>query len=405
VTWAFWLSAALIVYTYAGYLCFLWFRARIAPRPIKKESIEPSVSIVIAVFNEAARIPAKLQMIAELDYPKDKLEIVIASDGSTDGTNELLRSLPQVKAVICPENRGKAAALNAAMAQASGEIVLFTDARQKIEPKAVRELVANFADPEVGCVSGELMFVGQGGQESGVSLYWRLEKVIRKLESATGSVVGATGAIYAVRRSLVPTLPDGTLLDDVYIPVHVVRQSHRVVFEPAARAWDEEPEAGKQEFRRKVRTLAGNYQLLQLAPWLLSWQNPQWGRFVSHKVMRLWVPFLLVINFVTAWTLYRQPVFLVIAAVQTLFYVLASIGMMTGERSSRLVSTPAAFCVLNAAAAVALFSFMRHRGAPTRMWKNNKVTQDITQSSALLNATLKNSAIASVGFPEKVDRG
>ncbi len=368
MTWVFWMSAAIIVYTYVGYACYLWLLAKIAPKPIAKAAIEPSVSIVIAIYNEATRIPAKLQTIAELDYPKEKLEIVIASDGSTDGTNKILKSSPQVKAVICPENRGKAGALNAAIAVATGELIVFTDARQTLERSAVRELAANFADPKVGCVSGELMFVGKSGQESGVSLYWRLEKVIRKLESATGSVVGATGAIYAVRRALVPVLPEGTLLDDVYVPVHVVREEQRVLFEPAARAWDEEPEAGKKEFRRKVRTLAGNYQLLQLAPWLLSWQNPQLARLVSHKLLRLLVPFLLLMNFVAAWSLAGRAGYLGFAMLQTLFYVLAAIGGMIGERSSKLVSTPAAFCVLNAAAAMALFSFVRHRSSPTSMW-------------------------------------
>src|SRR5262249_25167811 len=146
-----------------------------------------------------------------------------------------------------------------------------TDVRQEIEPAALRALVSSFGDTEVGCVSGELLFrAATGGAESGVSLYWRLEKMIRKLEAATGSVVGATGALYATRRTLVPARPEGTLLDDVYIPMSVARAGYRVVFEPAARAWDEEPRTGNHEFRRKVRTLAGNYQLVQFAPWLLT---------------------------------------------------------------------------------------------------------------------------------------
>src|SRR5208337_611205 len=152
----------------------------------------------------------------------------------------------------------------------------FTDARQKIESCALRRLMENFADAEVGCVSGELMLgnpeTGEAGE--GMGLYWRVEKKIRELESASGSVVGATGALYAVRRELLVNLPEGTILDDVYIPMQVTRQGKRVVFEPRARAWDSVNLGAEREFARKVRTLSGNYQLLQLAPWLLSGSNP-----------------------------------------------------------------------------------------------------------------------------------
>lgn len=360
------------MYTYVGYICVLWIRAQIVPMPVKKNSCEPTVSIVIAVHNEVGRIPAKFSSLLELDYPKDKLEIVIASDGSSDGTNELLQSLPNVKAVIGQQNRGKASALNAAIAVARGEVILFTDARQAIEPSALRELVAHFADPAVGCASGELMFFGKVGQESGVSVYWRLEKAIRRLESETGSVVGATGAIYAVRRSLVPFLPEGTLLDDVYIPISVVRQGYRVVFDPVARAWDEEPSAGTQEFRRKVRTLAGNYQLIDLAPWLLSWNNPQLWRVISHKLMRLIAPYLLMVNFFAVCTVRHQNGFyLSFAFLQLVFYSVAVVGTIAGRRAPKISRAPAAFCLLNAAAVVGLIQFLRFRRSPLSMWKSD----------------------------------
>ena len=204
-------------------------------------------------------------------YPAEKVEICVASDGSADETENILKGAnPAVKWTRGPR-LGKATALNEAIRLCSGDIVVFTDVRQEIERSALRELAADFADPTVGCVSGELM-LRSGGQNiaGGVSHYWRMEKAVRKLESETGSVVGATGAIYAVRRTLVPEVPAGTLLDDVYIPLAVVRQGQRVLFEPAARAWDDPTGSAVQEFRRNVRTLAGNYQLLQIAPRLCA---------------------------------------------------------------------------------------------------------------------------------------
>lgn len=375
--WLFWISVAAVAYAYVGYPLVLWVQARLHSRHIAKSPITPTISIVISVHNEAARLPSKLRNLAALDYPRERCQVVVASDGSTDGTNELLAGNHSVRSAICPVNRGKAAALNAALAVATGEIVVFTDVRQEIEISAVRELVANFADSTVGCVSGELMLrsPGSDNRENGVSMYWRLEKLIRKLEAATGSVVGATGAIYAVRRSLVPVLPEGTLLDDVYIPLAVARQQYRVVFEPAARAWDDAAAAGEQEFRRKVRTLAGNYQLLQIAPWLLSSSNRLRFRFLSHKLARLAVPFLLVSIFLSSVALWGNEFYRLVVALQAIFYLLAIIGLWT-QTSSCFTAVPASFCLLNAAAAAALFSFLRYRNSPMLLWKKDALSLD-----------------------------
>lgn len=369
--WIFWISVALVCYTYAGYPLLLWLLAKLRPRAVSKQPIEPSVSIVLAVHNEARRLITKLQNLRELDYPADRVQIIVVSDGSTDETNELLGKLECIVPVIQARNAGKAAALNAGLAVAAGEVVVFMDVRQEIERSALRRLVANFADESVGCVSGELLFHKAGeATESGVSVYWRIEKVIRRLEAATGSVVGATGAIYAARRTLVPVVPEGTLLDDVYIPLAVARAEYRVVFESEARAWDEEPQAGKHEFRRKVRTLAGNYQLLQLAPWLLTAKNPLRFRLWSHKLLRLVVPFLLISAMLTSCLLWSYSLYRGLAILQIVFYVLAVVGLTLGRRVP-LASAPASFCLLNAAAAAALLKFVHHRNSPTLLWKGN----------------------------------
>ncbi|HLH07352.1 MAG TPA: glycosyltransferase family 2 protein [Terriglobales bacterium] len=369
MSYAFWASFALIIYAYLGYPLLLWLISKLRRKPVAKTTIEPTVSIVMAVRNESTRLANKLRNLKELDYPSARVEIVVVSDGSTDDTNELLRASTGIKALFRTSSEGKAAALRAAIPFAKGEILLFTDVRQEIERSALRALVSNFGDPEVGCVSGELLFRSrsEGAAESGVSLYWRLEKLIRKLEAASGSVVGATGALYAARRSLVPEIPAGTLLDDVYIPMAISRGGYRVVFEPAARAWDEEPKPGKGEFQRKVRTLAGNYQLLQLAPWLLSSSNRLWFRFVSHKLLRLAIPFLLAVLFIASLAAWNENLYRAFAMAQAVFYALAFIGL-AGWHRGRVISAAASFCLLNAAAAAALISFLRHKRSPTRLW-------------------------------------
>ena len=257
--WVFWLAAGLIVYSYFGYPAWLWLRARLYPWPVLRAEQEPRVSIVMVVRNEELWIDRKLRNLLELDYRSELLEIVVVSDGSTDRTEMLLRGYAddlRVRSLMNQLPRGKAAGLNDAIARAKGEIVVLTDARQKIERRAIRVLMENFADPAVGCASGALMLGDPEAGEAakGLGLYWTIEKKIRELESHSGSVVGATGAFYAVRRKLLSQIPEGTILDDVYIPMQVVRQGMRVVFDDRAQAWDVPDSGGGWEFARKVRT-------------------------------------------------------------------------------------------------------------------------------------------------------
>jgi cellulose synthase/poly-beta-1,6-N-acetylglucosamine synthase-like glycosyltransferase len=244
---------------------------------------------------------------------------------------------------------------------------VFTDARQSIEAKALRLLAENFADPEVGCASGELMLGDplMGESSQGLGLYWRIEKLIRVLEAASGSVVGATGAFYAVRRELLTSLPPGLILDDVYLPMQVVRQGRRSVFDPRARAWDSPNLGAEREFSRKVRTLSGNYQLVQLAPWLLSGSNPIRFEFVSHKLLRLLVPFalaaLLLLSLFLSGTFFR-----VVLTLQVLFYALSALALSRLLKRGLLAhfaDAAGAFVLLNGAAVVALINFISGRRA------------------------------------------
>jgi biofilm PGA synthesis N-glycosyltransferase PgaC len=327
----FWLSVVLIVYTYAGYAGWLWIRSHLHPWPIRRGFHQPSVSILMAVHNEEMELPRKLRNLFALDYPEDRCQIVVVSDGSTDGSEAILRQHadnPRFFAVLNELSQGKASSLNDGLEQCQGEIVVFTDARQTIETGAIALLAENFSEPEVGAASGQLMLGDRESGETwqGMGLYWRLEKSIRELEAASGSVVGATGSLYAARREFLSPLPKGTVLDDVYIPMQVVRQGRRVIFDSRARAWDR-PDLGQgREFSRKVRTLSGNYQLLQLAPWILSNENPILFEYVSHKLLRLAIPFFLLIAVISS-AFIPRPFYRALFIAQLFFYAASLLGL------------------------------------------------------------------------------
>ena len=326
----FWLSLLFICYVYFGYPCLLALARRVISRPIHKKDWEPPVSIVIAAYNERERLEKKIQNCLSLDYPKEKLQIIISLDGSTDGSEFLLQAfVPQgITVVRSKSHHGKPSALNGAMRHATGDIVLFADVRQTFHPAAIRELAANFADERVGAVSGELILRDETQAEAAtdVGIYWRYEKAIRSLESEIHSVPGATGAIYAIRRELYQTLPENTLIDDVLIPMRIVLGGKRAVFDPAAKAYDTVACCPNAEFGRKVRTLAGNYQLLtQLPELLVPWRNPIFFQFVSHKIGRLLVPYALMALFISNLFMVRG-VYALTFSLQVVWYVFASVG-------------------------------------------------------------------------------
>jgi poly-beta-1,6-N-acetyl-D-glucosamine synthase len=379
----FWLAAALVGYSYLGYPVWLWLRCRWSPRPVRRGLVDgstaPAVTAVMVVRNEEDIVARKLDNLLTLDYPPAKLDVVVVSDGSSDRTPAILADYARdsggptgartrVRTVIKPVSQGKAAGLNDAIKLATGEVLLFTDARQQIESGALRLLIENFADLEVGAASGALMLGAPTAGETGkgMGLYWRIEKKVRELESASGSVAGATGALYCARRSLLNAspLPEGTILDDVLLPMQIVRQGSRVIFDPRARAWDS-PDLGKgREFSRKVRTLTGTYQLLQLAPWLLSAQNAIRFEFVSHKLSRLAVPFALLALLIASVFL-PQPFYRAALGAQLAFYAL-SLAALAGVKIgplSRLADPARTVVVLNSAALVAFVNFVTGRKA------------------------------------------
>jgi biofilm PGA synthesis N-glycosyltransferase PgaC len=362
------LSFTLVAYTYFGYAAWLWLEARVHRRPIIQNPITPDVSIIIAARNEEARLPAKLENLHLLNYPRERMQIVIASDGSTDRTASILReNASAIVPVILDQSSGKACALNEAVKQATGEVLVFQDVRQIVDPDAISELVSCFADPAVGAVSGELVLDTNGAAPStdALGIYWKIEKFVRKLESASGSVVGVTGALYAIRRELYTDIPPGTILDDVFVPMHIARLGRRVVFQPAAIATDQIFSEKGKEFSRKVRTLTGNFQLLRIAPWLITLANPLLFRFVSHKLLRLAVPLLLILMLVASGVT-QGPFYRAVFWLQILFYSLAILGALSpSTKRFKPVALANTFVILNAAAALGFFNFVAGR---KRVW-------------------------------------
>jgi cellulose synthase/poly-beta-1,6-N-acetylglucosamine synthase-like glycosyltransferase len=365
----FWACAGCVVYTYLLYPFLLAVLARFRPAAPLRGPFTGSVSVVVSALNEQATIERRLDeltgMIAAAGLAG---EVVVVSDGSTDHTADLARAFPKgnVKVLDLAENVGKAAALSAGVAAAGYDIVVFADARQTWEPEALQYLLENFADPAVGAVGGDLVLESKPGVLAGVGLYWRYEKWIRRQESRVHSTVGVTGAIAAVRRELFAPIPKGTLLDDVYWPLCVAMQGARVVHDDRARAHDQLPARARDEFRRKVRTLSGNLQLAARLPAvLLPWCNPIWTQLVSHKLLRLVVPWALLLM-LPASALLGGPVYNTLFWAQFWCYVLGVAGTYQPFAARvRPASSAASFLVLNAAAWCAFWLWVSGRAGRT----------------------------------------
>ena len=327
----FWVSAAFIAYVYAGYPVLLWLWARARPcvaAPVGTDPYRPDVSIVVAARNEGPLLAARIDNLLQLDCSSAQRQIVVVSDGSTDDTLAVLDRYRSSVDVVAVPAGGKALALNAGVAHARHDVLVFADARQTFAADALLELTAHLRDPRVGAVSGELVLGGESTIADGVDLYWRYEKQIRRHESAVWSMLGATGAIYAMRRSLWQPLPADTILDDVLAPMRAVLGGYRVVFNERARAFDRTAPDAQAEAHRKVRTLAGNCQILWLEPrLLLPWRNPVWLQYISHKVGRLFVPYALLALFASSIALANRSLVYAAALLgQCVFYLLAGYG-------------------------------------------------------------------------------
>jgi cellulose synthase/poly-beta-1,6-N-acetylglucosamine synthase-like glycosyltransferase len=371
----FWLSSGLVVYAYVGLPALMLLRAALRPRPPRVADITPSVTLIVAAYNEAAHIGAKLASLLALDYPSERLEILVASDGSTDGTNQHVARVedPRVRLLALPRV-GKARALNEAVAVASGEILVFSDANSMFDPGALRALVAPFADPQVGAVAGDQRYTrvdSSGPLSAAEEVYWALDRRLKVAGSRGGSITSATGAIHALRRDLVDLVPDG-VTDDFFLSTGAVLRGRRLVFAPDAIAREPVAESVAVEFGRKVRIVARGLRSVRARSQLLS--PRRYGMYAvqlwTHKVLRRLVVVPLLVCLVTsvAGALTGDRLLLAAALAQGLLYGAAALGgalAAAGRRPGALLRLPAYFCLVNAAAAVALVQLVRGR-APVR---------------------------------------
>lgn len=381
MNWLFWSAIALVIYTYIGYPVQLWLTSRLLPKPVLRGSQTPEVVMIVVGHNEAHRIEAKIRTCLNQDYPADKLSVLVVSDGSTDRTHDIVNGFndARVQLLACPTRRGKAACLNDGVAHTQAPIIVFTDARQRLHSQAVAKLVANFSDPSIGAVSGELEFEQDDGTPfaEGIGAYWLYEKFIRNREALTGSVVGVTGALYAIRRQCFNPIPAETILDDVAIPMLAAMQGWRVSFESGAMAYDAPSSDAAKEKIRKVRTLAGNFQLISLFEGLLNpLRNPLWGRFVAHKMLRLACPAALLIallsHSVLAWAepgFYRWTWFLHVAGYIALLAAL----MIPSLQASKVLRLGVTFAHLNVFVVLGFLSFMTQK--QSHLWGSSTTNE------------------------------
>lgn len=376
----FWLMMGLAGWCYAGYPLLMFARARWFgedPKRAVPVSGWPAVSVVVAVRNEAAGLAARVENLLGQEYA-GALEVLVVCNGCTDATEaeaaRLARADGRVRVLVSAAEEGKAGALNLGVAAATAPFVVFADGRQRFRADAVRELVSGFVDPAVGVVSGRTV-QGESALPSvhGVGMYWGFETRLRLAESRTGSMVQAQGAIYAIRRELFEEIPPNTILDDVYLPARIALRGYRLVLNPDAIAEDVPAAAQGDEYRRKLRTMTGNLQLLRLLPALLSPRaNPLFFRFVSHKLLRVATPLLLLGVLVLGGFLPLVP-YRLFAAAQLAGYVLGTLGLVY---RTRWLSVPAAVVLVHAAVLHALLT--PHRDART-VWASAAAGPAVTR--------------------------
>ncbi|HYH84260.1 MAG TPA: glycosyltransferase family 2 protein [Pyrinomonadaceae bacterium] len=363
----FWSCAALVAYAYVGYPALVWVVSRLRPRPVRRAEWEPRVTVIITAYNEELALESKLENTLALDYPAGKLEIIVASDCSSDRTDDIARSFSRrgVRLHRQTERLGKTAAQNAAVELARGEVILFSDATTLYRPDVLRVILPSFADETVGCVAGRLVYVdpSDSGVGRGAKSYWGYETFLKTHESRACSLIGASGCLYAVRRSAyVPMYHEAC--SDFLIATKMVEQGLRAVYEPDAVCTEETNRRSDRELRMRVRVIAQTYTDLWRHRALL---NPLRGGFYavelfSHKILRYAVPVLLVLILISSLALAPGSVFfLLLALAQGCFYAAAALGWLTERagRKSRLLALPHYFVLANLASLLAFVQFLR----------------------------------------------
>jgi biofilm PGA synthesis N-glycosyltransferase PgaC len=366
-TWAlvaiFWMSGLAVVYTFLGYGALITLLARFIHCPVQRQPITPSVTLIIPAYNEEDVIAEKLDNCLALDYPRNLIEIMVVTDGSTDRTCELVSQYASrgVKLLHQPERRGKIAAMNRAAPFAWGQVLVFSDANAILEPQAIRMLVANLADPKVACVGGEKRIKRAASvQAQGEGAYWRYEAYLKRLDSKINTAIGAIGELFAIRHELYQPMADDLLIEDFVLTMKLVARGWRVVYEPDAVTWEDASPSLAKEWRRRVRMAAGGFQAIGRLKEML---NPLRGlaavQYISHKVLRWLAPFFMLAAFAANLGLLHLPFYRLTLAVQIVSYALALLGY--GLQGVGVhwwpVQVPFYFCFANA---TSLVGFVRY---------------------------------------------
>ena len=372
----FWTCLALAAYAYAGYPFVIWLLARYFAKPSTQESGHatelPSATMLIAAYNEEAVIRQRVENALAVDYPSDRFQIVIASDGSSDATGQIVRRFdnPQVKLLDYPQRRGKASVLNSAMKEIDSEIVLLSDANTEIDPAAARKLIRHFGDSSVGAVCGRLVLVDPKTGRNADGMYWKYETFLKRCEGKLGGLLGANGAIYALRRDVFRPIPPNTIVDDFVIPLLAhLRTGYRIVYEYEAIAHEETAKSVGDEFHRRARIGAGGFQSIGML-WQLLIPTHGWltFTFLSHKILRWLCPFLLGGMFLCSAWLWRLPLYRFLLIAQVLFYLLSVIPVLVPQRVR--VPKPLRLATMFSSMNAALFAgFLRWSiGAQSGIW-------------------------------------
>ena len=372
----FWISLVALLYIYFGYPLLIAVLARCFGHEPQRAPITPSVSLLIPAFNEEGYIEGKIRNSLALDYPREQLEIVVASDGSTDRTNAIVQAhaAQGIRLLAMEANLGKSAMLTRVVPQLRGEIIVFSDTSSELEPQALRRVVQRFHDPRVGCVSGvyRLQEAGKDLRGEGEGLYWRYEMFIKRQEGRLHSILGAHGAFYAIRKTLFSPLETTAINDDYLVPMRIVAQGYRSVQEPLAVSWERETASMEGEFARRRRIAAGNCQQIVMLRHLL---HPKHGwvalSFFSHKLLRTLAPLFMVALMIATPGL-SQPGQAIMWALQGLLYGGALLGYVI-QRSGRrvpLLTFPFYFCLGNLAMLAGIIKYLTSGGRPT--WERSR---------------------------------
>ena len=371
----FWFCAALLAYIYIGYPVLVGILARLFPQPIGEspDGEEPSVSIIISAYNEAPVIAAKIENSLALEFPAEHLEVIVVSDCSDDGTDEIVRNCAGLGVRLVRQNQrlGKSAALNCAVPQARGSILVFSDANALYQPDAISHLVRHFSNPKVGYVVGNARYYKKSIESASAEsegLYWKLETYLKKKESAFESVVGGDGAIYAIRKELFSPLLS-TDINDFMNPLQIVDRGYRGLFEPAAISYEDTAESFEKEYRRKVRIVSRSFNALRRVPGVLKpFRNPRhWFLLISHKLMRWLAPFFLLIFLTASLFLWRFPLYRAALLLQLVFYAGATAAWLIPATRSvwKPMSLAYYFCLVNMASLIGCIKCFRGKLSAT----------------------------------------